>query len=112
MIPLLDCNLNFCQHDMVLAGTILPNGTFLGMVKVHHEGSEAHLVVATDWADPLGYVQSPNGESGNLFNTSFHPPDGVLSLCCCLPLSLLHVGALRSNGRRRARRGSIGAMAR
>ena len=46
MIPLRDCNLQFCQHDMVLAGTILANGTFLGMVKVHHKASEAHLVVA------------------------------------------------------------------
>ena len=61
----------------VLAGTILPNGTFLGIVKVHGKASEAHLVVADDWADTDGYKQSPNGESGNLFNASFHPPDGA-----------------------------------
>jgi len=75
MIPLRDCNLQFCQHDMVLAGTILANGTFLGMVKVHHKASEAHLVVAQDWSDPSGYLQSANDESGNLFPASSHPPD-------------------------------------
>ena len=43
------------------------------MVKVHSlkRGSEAHLVTAVDWADADGYRQSPNGESGNLFNASF-----------------------------------------
>ena len=61
----------------VLAGTILPNGTFLGIVKVHGKASEAHLVVADDWADADGYKQSPSDESGNLFNASFHPPDGA-----------------------------------
>ena len=66
----------YCQHDMVLAGTILENGTFLGMVKVHGPSSEAHLVVASDWSDPSHYQQGPNGESGNLFNASFSPPDG------------------------------------
>ena len=76
MIPLRDCNLQFCQHDMVLAGTILANGTFLGMVKVHHKASEAHLVVAQDWSDASGYVQSANDESGNLFPEASHPPDG------------------------------------
>ena len=59
---------------MVLAGSILPNGTFLGMVKVHGKSSEAHLVVAEDWANVGGYRQSPNGEAGNLFNASYHPP--------------------------------------
>jgi hypothetical protein len=71
---------------MVLAGSILPNGTFLGMVKVHGKSSEAHLVVAEDWATVGGYRQSPNGEAGNLFNASYHPPDGILILrtqSCC-----------------------------
>eukprot|EP01043_Picozoa_sp_COSAG02_P009957 COSAG02_NODE_343_length_24147_cov_30.662051_20_plen_87_part_00 len=67
----------YCQHDMVLAGTILPNGTFLGMVKVYGKGSEAHLVVADDWSNADGYRQSPNGEAGNLFNASYNPPDGA-----------------------------------
>ena len=62
---------------MVLAGTILSNGTFLGMVKVYGKGSEAHLVVADDWSNADGYQQSPNGEAGNLFNASYNPPDGA-----------------------------------
>lgn len=58
MVPLLDCNKTYCQHDMTLAGKILPNGTFVGMVKVHGKhGSEAHLVVADDWSDSNGYVR-------------------------------------------------------
>jgi|EP01046_Picozoa_sp_COSAG06_P001697 hypothetical protein len=47
------------------------------MVKVHGKGSEAHLVVAGDWSDATGYKQGPNDETGNLFNASFRPPDGV-----------------------------------
>ena len=44
---------------MTLAGRILPNGTFIGMVKVHGKtGSEAHLVVANDWSNPNGYVRN------------------------------------------------------
>jgi len=67
-VPLLDCNKTFCQHDMVLAGKILPNGSFVGIAKVHSKyGSEAHRVTANDWADADGYKQSPNDESGNLF---------------------------------------------
>lgn len=78
LVPLLDCNRSFCQHDMNLAGTIRPDGTFVGMVKVNSpsRGSEAHLVTASDWADASGYRQSSNGENGNLFNASSHPPDG------------------------------------
>ena len=76
MIPLADCNLQYCQHDMVLAGRILPNGSFVGIVKVFGDHSEAHLVVAADWSDANGYVQSANNESGNLFPASSNPPDG------------------------------------
>lgn len=74
LVPLADCNSTFCQHDMNLAGVILPNGSFVGMVKVHgtpvgakHALSEIHQVTARDWRDSNGYVQAPNDESGNLF---------------------------------------------
>merc|ERR1711990_1270029 len=67
LVPLLDCNSSYCQHDMNLAGGIFNNNSFLGMVKVHHKVSEVHLVTAADWQLSGKYKQMPNDESGNLF---------------------------------------------
>lgn len=79
-VSLLDCNRTFCQHDMVLAGRILPDNSFLGLVKVFggksNPHSEAHMVNAKHWADTDGYVQSPNDESGNIFDPKTSPDGG------------------------------------
>ena len=34
LVPLLDCNATYCQHDMNLAGVIHDNNSFVGLVKV------------------------------------------------------------------------------
>ena len=67
LVPLLDCNRTFCQHDMNLAGLILPNGSFVGMVKVHHKYSEIRLVRAEDYRKTQSYMQAPNDEGSSLF---------------------------------------------
>eukprot|EP01079_Euglenida_sp_SAG-EU17-18_P011374 gene11374-9886_t len=83
MVPLRDCNMTFCQHDMNLAGVVLPNRSFVGMVKVHqtiagHSWSEVHSVRAEDWRAVGGYVQSSNDEGGNLF-PELAPADAVVT---------------------------------
>ena len=74
LVPLLDCNRTFCQHDMNLQGVIFANNSFVGLVKVHgvpkgasHSISEIHRVTADDWRAADQYKQTLNDESGNTF---------------------------------------------
>ena len=50
-------------NDTNLAGIILKNGTFIGMLRVGHwntdgDGSEVHLVIAENWKDNETYIMN------------------------------------------------------
>jgi hypothetical protein len=49
LVPMLDCNTSYCQHDMNLAGHIFPNGSVLGMVKVHQNTENATTGERDNW---------------------------------------------------------------